>query len=38
MISRWAPTNENHTENYIRVVAERAVFRLTSLYILRTER
>ena len=24
MISRWAPTNENHTENYIRVVAERS--------------
>lgn len=24
MISRWAPTNENHTENYIRVVAEKS--------------
>ena len=24
MISRWATTNEHHTENYIRVVAERS--------------
>lgn len=24
IISRWAPTNENHTENYIKVVSERS--------------
>lgn len=24
IISRWAPKNENHTENYIRVVSERS--------------
>lgn len=24
IISRWAPSNENHTENYIKVVSERS--------------
>ena len=24
IISRWAPANENHTENYIKVVSERS--------------